>query len=88
MNNSYEKVSTPAKGEKIISVNGKLRVPDNPIIPFIEGDGTGPDIWRASKMVIDAAIQKAYKGKREIEWLEIFAGAKANTVYGREVWLP
>jgi isocitrate dehydrogenase len=88
MNSFYEKISPPLKGEKIISVNGKLRVPDNPIIPFIEGDGTGPDIWRTGKMVFDAAIQKAYNGKKKIEWLEVYAGEKANKVYGREVWLP
>ncbi len=86
--NPYERLSEPTKGEKIRIVDGKLVVPDNPIIPFIEGDGTGPDIWRASKMVFDAAIQKAYKGKKNIEWFEVYAGEKANKVYGREVWLP
>lgn len=86
--NPYERLSAPTKGEKIRVVDGKLVVPDNPIIPFIEGDGTGPDIWRASKMVFDAAIQKAYKGKKSIEWFEVYAGEKANKVYGREVWLP
>jgi isocitrate dehydrogenase len=86
--NNYERLSAPTKGEKIKAVDGKLVVPDNPIIPFIEGDGTGPDIWRASKMVFDAAIKKAYGGKKSIEWFEVFAGEKANKVYGREVWLP
>ncbi len=86
--NPYERLSPPSKGEKIKSVNGKLAVPDNPIIPFIEGDGTGPDIWRASKMVFDAAVAKAYAGKKSIEWFEVYAGEKANKVYGREVWLP
>ncbi len=86
--NSYERLTPPTKGEKITAVEGKLHVPDNPIIPFIEGDGTGPDIWHASKMVFDAAIQKAYNGKKNIEWFEVYAGEKANKVYGREVWLP
>lgn len=86
--NSYERLSPPLKGEKITTLNGKLQVPDNPIVPFIEGDGTGPDIWHASKMVFDAAIQKAYGGKKNIEWFEVYAGEKANKVYGREVWLP
>ncbi len=86
--NNYERLSPPTKGEKIKAVDGKLIVPDNPIIPFIEGDGTGPDIWRASKMVFDSAIRKAYGGKKSIEWFEVYAGEKANKVYGREVWLP
>jgi isocitrate dehydrogenase len=86
--NPYERLSEPTKGEKIRIVDGKLVVPDNPIIPFIEGDGTGPDIWRASKTVFDAAIEKAYRGKKKIEWFEVYAGEKANKVYGREVWLP
>ncbi len=86
--NNYERLSPPTKGEKIKAVDGKLMVPDNPIIPFIEGDGTGPDIWRASKMVFDSAIRKAYGGRKSIEWFEVYAGEKANKVYGREVWLP
>lgn len=86
--NPYERLSPPTKGETLKVVDGKLKVPDNPIIPFIEGDGTGPDIWRASKMVFDAAVQKAYGGKKNIEWFEVYAGEKANKVYGREVWLP
>ncbi len=86
--NPYERLSPPTKGETLKVVEGKLEVPDNPIIPFIEGDGTGPDIWRASKMVFDAAVQKAYGGKKNIEWFEVYAGEKANKVYGREVWLP
>jgi isocitrate dehydrogenase len=68
-------------------VNGKLNVPDLPIIPFIEGDGTGPDIWRASQRVFDAAVAKAYGGKRKIIWFEVFAGEKANAVYGPNTWL-
>ncbi len=76
---------TPA-GERIRNVNGRLEVPNNPIIPFIEGDGTGPDIWRASQAVFDAAVQKAYAGKRRIVWMEVLAGEKAfNRVKN---WLP
>jgi isocitrate dehydrogenase len=84
----YEKLTPPTEGEKITIKDGKLNVPDNPIIPFIEGDGTGPDIWRAARMVFDAAVEKAYGGKRKVVWFEIYAGEKANKVYGREFWLP
>jgi isocitrate dehydrogenase len=73
-------------GESIRSVDGKLKVPDHPIIPFIEGDGTGPDIWRASQMVFDAAVEKAYGGKRSIVWKEVLAGEKAFNQTGN--WLP
>jgi isocitrate dehydrogenase len=76
----------PAGGAKISIANGKLNVPENPIIPFIEGDGTGPDIWRASVRVLDAAVAKAYGGKRKIHWMEVFAGEKSNNLYG--TWLP
>jgi isocitrate dehydrogenase len=79
-------IQVPAGGEKITIANGKLRVPDQPIIPFIEGDGTGPDIWRASVRVFDAAVQKAYGARRKIRWMEVFAGAKANHAYN--TWLP
>ena len=64
-------------GEKIINNYGKIQVPDTPIIPFIEGDGTGPDIWAASVRVFDAAVEKAYGGKRKIAWKEVLAGEKA-----------
>ncbi|MDW8465215.1 MAG: isocitrate/isopropylmalate family dehydrogenase [Chloroherpetonaceae bacterium] len=84
----YERLSPPTRGEKITMVGGKLRVPDKPIIPFIEGDGTGVDIWPAAQMVFDAAVRKAYSGQREIIWFEVYAGEKANKVYEREVWLP
>ncbi len=84
----YKKIKVPAQGEKIKASKGKLTVPDNPIIPFIEGDGIGPDIWRATKMVLDAAVEKAYKGKKKIEWMEIYAGEKAVKVYGKNTWLP
>jgi len=76
----------PAGGEKITIANGKLKVPDRPVIPFIEGDGTGRDIWRASVRVFDAAVQKAYGDKRKLHWLEVFAGEKANKTYN--TWLP
>jgi isocitrate dehydrogenase len=73
-------------GEKIIVENGKLNVPDTPVIPFIEGDGTGPDIWAAASRVLEAAVEKAYDGKKSIEWLEVYAGQKAYDKFGE--WLP
>lgn len=86
--NTYQKITPPKNGNKISVKNGILNVPDDPIIPFIEGDGTGPDIWRASQKIIDAAVEKAYNGKRKIVWFEVFAGEKANKVYNEEIWLP
>ncbi len=80
------KLVPPAGGAKIIIENGTLVVPANPIIPFIEGDGTGPDIWRASVRVLDAAVAKAYGGSRKIHWLEVYAGEKANKLFN--TWLP
>lgn len=86
---SYEKLNTPQHGEKItVHPDGSLSVPSNPIIPFIEGDGTGPDIWAASVKVLDAAVEKAYGGSKKIEWFEVFAGEKSNEVYGPNTWLP
>jgi isocitrate dehydrogenase len=86
---SYEKLNTPQHGEKItVHPDGSLNVPNNPIIPFIEGDGTGPDIWAASVKVLDAAVEKAYGGSKKIEWFEVFAGEKSNEVYGPNTWLP
>jgi len=76
----------PEGGAKITIENGKLQVPDDPIVPFIEGDGTGPDIWRATVRVLDAAVEKAYDGKKKIHWMEIFAGQKSNNLYNS--WLP
>ena len=76
----------PKDGAKITLVNGKLNVPDRPILPFIEGDGTGRDIWRASQRVLDAAVEKAYGGKRKIAWTEVYAGEKAFTKFNN--WLP
>jgi isocitrate dehydrogenase len=83
----YARLKTPSRGEAIKAVHGTLEVPDHPIIPYIEGDGTGPDIWRASQIVFDAAVEKAYKGKRSVVWFEVFAGEKANEVYGPNTWL-
>jgi isocitrate dehydrogenase len=83
---AYEKISVPARGQKItMNASGKLVVPDHPIIPFIEGDGTGPDIWRSSVRVLDAAVAKAYGGKRELVWMEVFAGEKCFKAYN--TWL-
>jgi len=76
----------PAGGAKITLTAGKLHVPDHPIIPFIEGDGTGRDIWRASVRVLDAAVEKAYGGRRKIEWMEVYAGQKAYDNF--QTWLP
>jgi isocitrate dehydrogenase len=85
----YQKLTAPTAGHVIRpGANGRLEVPDDPIIPFIEGDGTGPDIWRASRLVLDAAVEKAYRGKRRLCWFEVFAGEKANQVYGEGTWLP
>jgi isocitrate dehydrogenase len=78
--------SPPPNGRKITIDDGRLRVPDRPIIPFIEGDGTGRDIWRAAVRVMDAAVAKAYSGKREIQWMEIYAGEKSHRMSGS--WLP
>jgi isocitrate dehydrogenase len=80
------KLNVPPQGQKITIQNGKLTVPDQPVIPFIEGDGTGPDIWRASVRVLDAAVQKAYGGKRKIHWMEVYAGQKSNDLFN--TWLP
>jgi len=79
-------IIAPADGAKMSIKNGRLIVPDNPIVPFIEGDGTGPDIWRASVRVMDAAVQKAYGGRRKIHWMEIYAGEKSNRLL--HTWLP
>ena len=86
---AYRHVRVPTGGERIeVGTDGVWRVPDQPIIPFIEGDGTGPDIWRASQLVFDAAVAKAYGDKRRIVWMEIYAGEKALGVYGKDAWLP
>jgi isocitrate dehydrogenase len=85
MSYSYQNVKPP-KGEKVSISNGVLKVPDNPILPFIEGDGTGPDIWRASVRILDAAVEKAYKGKKKISWFEVYAGQTAFDKF--QNWLP
>ena len=83
---AYSIVEVPQGGEKITIHNGKLNVPNHPILPFIEGDGTGRDIWRASQRVLDAAVEKAYAGKRKLVWMEVYAGEKAFTRF--QSWLP
>ena len=83
---NYKFAKVPSAGERIGYEGGVLRVPDNPIIPYVEGDGTGADIWRASVRVFDAAVEKAYGGERRVQWMEVFAGEKAYTNYGD--WLP
>ena len=83
------KIVTPKGGSRIqMGADGKLQVPDRPVIPFIEGDGIGPDITRAAMRVWNAAVEKAYGGARRVAWMEIFAGEKANAVYGPNTWLP
>lgn len=84
----YKHVKVPAFGEKITVKEGKLVVPDQPVLLFIEGDGTGPDIWKASQHVFDAAVEKAYGGKKKVAWAEIYAGEKSLEVYGENEWLP
>jgi len=86
MAGSYNGVAVPSDGKKIGYAAGKYEVPDNPIVPFIEGDGTGRDIWKASRRVFDAAVEKAYKGKRRVAWYEVFAGEKAKAKF--DTWLP
>jgi isocitrate dehydrogenase len=83
---AFKHIKVPSKGEKIKLVDGKLHVPDQPIIPFIEGDGTGPDIWRASQYVFDQAVEKTYGGKRKIAWMEVYAGEKPFKQFNS--WLP
>jgi isocitrate dehydrogenase len=86
MKNAYNGVAVPSAGKAIDFAGGAFHVPDHPVIPFIEGDGTGRDIWRAARRVFDAAVEKAYGGKRKIEWLEVFAGEKAFREF--KEWLP
>ena len=83
---AYQNVKVPEGGAKISIKDGKLQVPDNPIIPFVEGDGTGRDIWRASVRVFDAAVEKAYGGNRKVHWMEVYAGEKSFKMF--ESWLP
>jgi len=86
---TYRHIDIPAQGEKIqVNADNSLNVPANPVIPFIEGDGIGIDITPVMRKVVDAVVQRAYGGDRAIVWMEIFAGEKANTVYGENTWLP
>ena len=86
---AYQKISVPLAGSKIaMGADGVLKVPENPVIPFIEGDGTGPDITRAAMGVWNAAVEKAYGSSRKVAWMEVYAGEKANAVYGPNTWLP
>src|SRR5271169_3915375 len=86
MKTSYNGVNVPAEGKGIGYSGGELQVPDAPVIPFIEGDGTGRDIWKASRRVFDAAVEHAYGGKKKIAWFEVFAGEKAFNTF--KEWLP
>lgn len=83
---AYKHINIPENGEKITIKDNKLNVPNTPILPFIEGDGIGPDIWNATKMVVEAAVAKAYHSEKKISWMEIYAGEKANNIYGE--YLP
>ncbi len=86
---AFEKITLPAEGEKItVNADNSLNVPNNPIVPFIEGDGIGVDITPVMRKVVDAAVEKASGGARKIAWMEIYAGEKATKVYGEDVWLP
>lgn len=85
---AYKNIKVPSHGSPITFNNGKINVPDKPIVLFIEGDGTGGDIWGASKAVFDAAVQKVYGGSKEVAWMEIYAGEKSLSVYGENQWLP
>ena len=85
----YQHVKVPEGGQKItVNADYSINVPDQPIIPYIEGDGTGFDITPVMLKVVDAAVAKAYGGKKQIHWMEIYAGEKATKVYGPDVWLP
>ena len=86
---AFDKIQVPAEGQKItVNDDNSINVPNNPIVPFIEGDGIGVDITPVMKKVVDAAVEKAYGGERKIAWMEIFAGEKSTNVYGEGVWLP
>ena len=85
---SYKKIKIPKKGKKISYIDGTLSVPENPIIPFIEGDGIGVDITPPMIKVVDEAVKIAYSGKRKIEWMEVYCGEKSTKVYGKDEWLP
>ncbi len=82
----FQRLNLPTEGQRMVLEDGRLKVPSNPVIPFIEGDGTGPEIWSAARPVYEEAVEKAYGGKRRVAWFEIFAGEKARDRYGE--WLP
>ena len=84
---AYDKIKFPAGDRITVSADGKLTVPDHPLITYIEGDGIGADITKAAMHIWNSAIQKAYNGKRSIAWTEVFAGEKATKIYGEGVWL-
>ena len=85
----YQHIKVPAAGQKItVNADFSLNVPDQPIIPYIEGDGTGFDITPVMLKVVDAAVAKSYGGKRKIHWMEVYAGEKSTKIYGPDVWLP
>jgi isocitrate dehydrogenase len=85
----YQHIRTPAEGDKIrVNADCSLTVPDNPVVPFIEGDGIGLDITPVMIKVVDSAVRRAYDGKRKISWMEIYAGEKSNSIYGENIWLP
>ena len=84
---TYDKIKLPAQGEAItVAADGSLKVPNNPIIPFIEGDGIGVDVTPPMIRVVDAAVKKAYGDKKKISWMEVYAGEKATHVYGADQW--
>jgi len=86
---TFEKLKPPVNGERItLEAGGRLHVPDRPVLLYIEGDGTGPDLWSAAVRVFDSAVERVYGGRRRIEWFEVYAGEKANQVYGPGTWLP
>ena len=85
----YQHIKVPEQGQKItVNADMTLNVPDQPIIPYIEGDGTGVDITPVMLKVVDAAVSKAYGGQRKIQWMEVYAGEKSTRIYGPDVWLP
>ncbi len=85
---NFKHIKVPTTGEKITFQDGKINIPDQPIITYIEGDGIGPDIWKVAQKTLDSAVNKAYKGKKSISWMEVFAGEKSTQIYGKDEWLP
>ena len=84
----FDKIKEPESGSKITITDGQINVPNNPIIPFIEGDGIGVDITPAMLKVVDNAVKVAYEGERKIEWMEVYCGEKSTTIYSEDTWLP